>query len=82
MSFVGYILLWTGLIAWTVGNFRFTVVVYRFSPGWFFACLSVPLAVWPCFLLYMRQTWKPMLIGTAGFLATFVGARLVARFGT
>jgi hypothetical protein len=73
MSVIGYILIWAGFIAWTIGNFRFSVVIFRYSTGWFFASMWIPLADWVCFFLYMKQTWKPMLIGTLGFVAMAIG---------
>jgi hypothetical protein len=82
MFVVGYILLWTGLIAWTVGNFMFLVVVFRYSTAWFFGCMLVPFADWIYFFLYMKQTWKPMLIGTMGFVAACIGGWLVAMFAS
>lgn len=81
MSVIGYILFWTGLIAWSIGNFRFSVVIFRYSTGWFFASLWVPLADWVCFFLYMKQTWKPILIGAIGFVVMAIGGLLIALFG-
>jgi hypothetical protein len=63
----------TGLIAWTFGNLMFLAVVFRYSTAWLFACMLIPGVDWIYFFLYSKQTWKPMLIGTAGFVMTLIG---------
>jgi hypothetical protein len=80
MHAIGSVLYVTGLIAWTVGNLMFLAVVFRYSTAWFFGCLWIPFADWIYFFLYAKQTWKPMLISTAGFVATLIGGWLVAMF--
>jgi hypothetical protein len=82
MSVIGYILFWTGTIAWTIGNLMFLAVIFRYSTVWFFGCLWVPLADWIYFLLYMKQTWKPMLISFLGFLSALIGSWLVVTFAS
>lgn len=77
MYLVGYILYYAGLIVWAFGNIMFLAVVFRYSTAWFFACLFVPGANWIYFFLYREQTWRPMLIGAVGFVATFVGIWIV-----
>jgi hypothetical protein len=73
MYAIGCFLYLIGLIAWTIGNVMFLAVVFRYSTAWFFGCLWVPFANWIYFFLYMRPTWKPMLIGTTGCAATLGG---------
>jgi len=80
MLMVGCILYWIGLIAWFIGNLMFLAVVFRYSTAWFLGCMFVPFADWVYFLLYMKQTWKPMLVGTVGCLATFIGCWMVGTF--
>ena len=74
---LGYMILALGMIAWTVGNVMFLAIVFRYSIGWFFGCLMIPFVDLTYFLLYPRQTWKPMLIAAIGLLATGIGALLV-----
>ena len=80
MFVVGCILYWTGLIVWTIGNLMFLAVVFRYSTAWFFGCMFVPFAGWIYFLLYTKQTWKPMVVGIAGCLMTFIGCLIVGTF--
>ncbi len=80
MFVVGCIIFWIGLIVWTIGNLMFLAVVFRYSAAWFLGCMFVPFADLIYFLLYMKQTWKPMLLGAAGCLTTFVGSWIVATF--
>lgn len=73
MFVLGSILYWTGMAVWFIGNLMFLAVVFRYSTAWFFGCLLVPFVDWIYFFLYPKQTWKPMLIGTAGFMAAVLG---------
>jgi hypothetical protein len=81
MLAIGYILCLTGTIAWAVGNNMFLAVVFRYSTAWFFGCALTPFAGLTYFLLYMKQTWKPMLIGT-GCVAACIGGWIIAEFGS
>ena len=73
MIVFGIILFWFGLATWLAGNLKFLAIVFRYSRIWFFGCLFVPFVPLIYFLLYPRQTWKPMLIGTVGMLAAIIG---------
>jgi len=73
MTAIVSILFLLGLVAWTVGNLMFLAVVFRHSAGWFLGCLLLPLVGLVYFLFYANQTWKPMLIATAGCLLAGAG---------
>lgn len=79
MTAIGYIMFWLGMIVWLVGNLMFLVIVFRNSLVWFFGCLLVPFLDLSYFLLYPKQTWKPMLIAIVGCLAA-VGGYCLAGF--
>lgn len=82
MFALGCFLFLAGMIAWMIGNNMFLAVVFRYSTPWFFGCLWVPFASWIYFGLYMKQTWKPMLIAFIGCLATIIGAWLIVMSGS
>jgi hypothetical protein len=82
MIALGYILFLTGLIAWAIGGNMFLAVVFRYSTAWFFGCAFLPFTNWVYFFLYMKQTWRPMLIGTLGCMATLIGCWIIAVFGS
>jgi hypothetical protein len=73
MIALGYILFWLGMAAWVAGSLMFLAVAFRYSIAWFFGCLFVPFADVAYFLLYPKQTWKPLLIGTVGMLVAGIG---------
>jgi hypothetical protein len=73
MTAFGYIIFWLGMIVWLVGDLMFLAIVFRRSLVWFFGCLFVPFFDLVYFLLYPKETWKPMLITTVGCLAAGVG---------
>ncbi|HEX3628432.1 MAG TPA: hypothetical protein VH280_23745 [Verrucomicrobiae bacterium] len=80
MYFVGFILYLIGLIVSAIGNIMFLAVVFRYSTAWFFGCLWIPFASWVYFLLYTKQTWKPMLLCAAGCVAASTGVWIMASF--
>ena len=77
MIVLGYILFLLGMAAWVAGSLMFAAVVFRYSIAWFFGCMFVPFVDVAYFLLYPKQTWKPMLIGTAGMVVARIGCLLV-----
>ncbi len=76
MILLAYILLILGFIIGLYGDIRFLVIAYRHGPGWFLACLFLPLVGWVFFLLYTRETWRPMALSLAGLVLAGFGYAL------
>lgn len=73
MTVVAYMLFILGLMVGLAGDIRFLVVAYRQGTGWFLACLLLPLAGWLFFLLYTKDTWRPVALSIAGFIIAGIG---------
>jgi hypothetical protein len=73
MTAFGSILFVLGLIVWVAGEVMLLAIVYRRSLVWFFGCLFVPFVGFIFFLLNVKQTWKPVVLATVGFLVTGIG---------
>jgi len=73
MIVLAYILLILGLALGVIGDVKFLVIAYRHGVGWFLACLLVPFVGWVFFLLFTRETWRPMVLSWAGFLIAGTG---------
>jgi len=73
MIIFGSIIFALGLMARIAGETMFLAVVYRRSLAWFFGCLFVPFVGWFFFALNAKQTWKPVVFSTAGFMVAGLG---------
>ena len=73
MTVLGYILFGVGCIIGLVGDMKFLVVAYRRSLLWLFGCLFFPPVGLIFFLLNVRETWKPFVLSTVGFLIAGLG---------
>jgi len=73
MTVLGYILFGLGCVAVLVGELRFLVITYRHGLAWFFTCLFIPFVGLVFFLTHLRETWRPVLLSTAGLIAAGVG---------
>lgn len=73
MIVLGYILLALGCVAALAGDIRFMVITYRHGFGWFFACLLLPFVSWIFFLLFTKETWKPVALALAGLAVAGAG---------
>ena len=73
MTVLAYILFGLGCLAGLVGDVRFLVVAYRHGLVWFFTCLFIPFVGLLFFLLHMKETWRPVLLSTVGFVVAAVG---------
>jgi len=76
MIALAYILLILGFVIGLYGEVRFLVMAYRHGAGWFFACLFLPLVGWLFFLLYTKETWRPLALSLAGFVLAGLGYAL------
>jgi len=76
MEYIGYILLFFGLIASLYWQVRFLVIAYGRSLLWFFGCLFVPGADVVFFLLNFRATRKPFGLAVLAALLAAVGGRI------
>jgi hypothetical protein len=73
MTAFGIILFGLGLLLGIFGQVRLLVMAYRHSLAWFFGCLLVPFAIFIFFLLNVKQTWRPLVLATFGFVVTGIG---------
>ena len=73
MAALGCFLFGLGCLAGLVGEVRFLVVTYRHGLVWFFTCLLLPFVSLLFFLLHLRETWRPVLLSTAGFIVASIG---------
>jgi hypothetical protein len=76
MIALSYILLSMGLVIGLYGDVRFLVIAYRHGAGWFLACLFLPFVGWLFFLLFTRETWRPVALSLAGFVLAGFGYAL------
>jgi hypothetical protein len=76
MTALSYILLTLGFVTGLYGDIRFLAIAYRHGAGWFLACLFLPLVGWVFFLLYTRETWRPVALSLAGFVLAGFGYAL------
>lgn len=77
MTVLGYILFGLGCIAGLVGEVRFLVITYRHGLVWFFTCLFIPFVGFFFFMSHFRETWRPVLLSTAGLIVASVGYWIV-----
>lgn len=77
MADLSNILFALGCLFGLAANVRFMVITYRHGLGWFFICLFLPLVGWLFFLLFTKETWKPVALSLAGFVIAFIGCWLV-----
>ncbi|MBI3417648.1 MAG: hypothetical protein HY043_20340 [Verrucomicrobia bacterium] len=80
MTLLGYILFGLGCLAGLVGDVQFLVVAYRHGLTWFFTCLFLPFVGLLFFLLHVRETWRPVLLSTVGFVVASTGY-VIGGFG-
>jgi hypothetical protein len=73
MTTLGYVLFGLGCIAGIVGDVQFLAVAFRHSLVWFFLCLFIPFVGLIFFLLNVRETWRPVLLSTAGLIVAGAG---------
>lgn len=73
MTAVAYILFGLGCILGLIGDLRFLVVAYRQGLFWFFGCLFLPFVNLAFLALNFRQTWRPALLSTVGFIVAGIG---------
>jgi len=73
MTLLGYILVGIGGIVGLIGDLKFLVVAYRRSLFWFFGSLFLPLVGLIFFLLNVKETWRPVMLSTIGFLIAAMG---------
>lgn len=73
MILLGSILFGIGCIMSLVGDMKFLVVAYRRNFLWLFGCLFLPLVGLIFFLLNVRETLRPVVLSTVGFLIAGVG---------
>jgi len=73
MIVLGYILFALGCLLGLAGDIRFMVITYRHGFGWFFTCLFVPLVGWIFFLLFTKETWKPVVVSLVGLVIAGFG---------
>ena len=73
VTVLGYILFGLGCLAGLAGDVRFLVITYRHGLVWFFTCLFIPLVGFFFFVSHFRETWRPVLLSTAGLIVASVG---------
>ncbi len=75
-SIFSSILLGAGMLFFLYWQIRFMVVTYRYSLGWFWACLFVPGADLAFLLLYFKLSRKPYDLSLLGLLVAALGGLL------
>jgi hypothetical protein len=70
---IGYCLFAFGCVIGLTGDIRFLVITYRHGFGWFFVCLFVPMGGLIFFLLFPKESWKPIALSCGGFVIALLG---------
>jgi hypothetical protein len=76
MIILGHILFALGCLVGLAGDIRFMAITYRHGSGWFFGSLFLPLVGWLFFLMFTKETWKPVALSLAGFVIAGLGCWL------